>query len=481
VTTPHLSSAELVDHLLNRIGELDTSGPTLRSVLHLDPQARSVAIERDKERRDGHTRGPLHGVPVLAKDNIDTVDQPTTAGSLALTSSLPMADAPLVTRLRDAGAIVLGKTNLSEWANFRSPHSVSGWSAVGGLTANPWALDRSAGGSSSGSGAAVAAGFAPMAVGSETDGSIVCPASLNGVVGIKPTVGLLPASGIVPIAHSQDTPGPMARTVRDAATLLDVLAGVEGAYSTVCTDEIAAGGLAGLRIGVARGYFTGHPSTDQVVEAALVLLSGAGAELVDPADVPVLPAYDAGQDELTVLLTEIHHDLDAYLATRTDGSPRTLEQLISFNAAHADQELTWFGQEFFELAVQTGGLDDPDYLAARKRGLLAAGTDGIDATLHRHVVDLLIAPAYGPAWKSDLANGDPRDVGSKCTAAPAVAGYPIVCLPGGFVQGLPVGIALLGAARSEETLIRVAHVLERVLDLAPSGALEPAFAPPRAG
>jgi amidase len=481
VTTPHLSSAELVDHLLNRIGELDASGPTLRSVLHVDPQARSVAIERDNERRDGHVRGPLHGVPVLLKDNIDTVDQPTTAGSLALTTSRPRANAPIVTRLREAGAILLGKTNLSEWANFRSPHSVSGWSAVGGLTANPWALDRSAGGSSAGSGAALAAGFASMAVGTETDGSIVCPSSLNGVVGIKPTVGLLPAAGIVPISHSQDTAGPMARTVRDAAALLDVLAGTDATYSAQCTDELAAAGLAGVRVGVARSYFSGQPKTDQVVEAALALLSGAGADVVDPTDVPVLPAYDAGEDELAVLLTEIHHDLDAYLATRTDGSPRTLAELIAFNREHAAAELAFFGQEFFELAVQTGGLDDPDYLAARKRGVLAAGEDGIDATLRRDEVDLLIAPAYGPAWKSDVVNGDPRDVGSSCTAAPAVAGYPIVCLPGGLVQGLPVGIALLGTAHSERSLIRVAHVLERTLDLAASGALEPTFAPPRAG
>jgi amidase len=481
VTTPLLSSAELVDHLLNRIGELDASGPTLRSVLHVDPQARGVAIERDSERRDGRIRGPLHGVPVLLKDNIDTVDQPTTAGSLALTTSQPKVDAPIVTRLREAGAILLGKTNLSEWANFRSPHSTSGWSAVGGLTANPWMLDRSAGGSSSGSGAAIAAGFAPMAVGTETDGSIVCPSSLNGIVGIKPTVGLLPAQGIVPISHSQDTPGPMARSVHDAATLLDVLAGTDGLHAALCTEETATSGLTGLRIGVARSYFSGHPKTDQVVEAALGLLSAAGADIVDPADVPVLPAYDAGEDELAVLLTEIHHDLDAYLSTRTDGSPRTLAELISFNREYAEQELAWFGQEFFETAVQTSGLDDPDYLAARRRGLLAAGTDGIDATLQRHGVDLLIAPAYGPAWKSDLVGGDPRDVGSSCTAAPAVAGYPIVCVPGGLVQGLPVGIALLGAANSETTLIRAAHVLERALDLAASGALEPTFAPPQAG
>ena len=481
MTSPLLSSAELVDHLLNRIGEIDASGPMLRSVVSVDPQARAVAIERDAEQRDGRARGPLHGVPVLLKDNIDTVDLPTTAGSMALTTSRPMTDAPLVGRLRQAGAIVLGKTNLSEWANFRSAHSASGWSAVGGLTANPWALDRSAGGSSSGSGAAVAAGLAALAVGTETDGSIVCPASLNGVVGVKPTVGLIPSAGIVPISHSQDTPGPMARTVREAALLLDVLAEGAGAYAAACSDGLVGHGLGDVRIGVARSYFVGHPATDQVVEAALDLLSAAGAVLVDPADVPVLPAYDAGEDELTVLLTEFHHGIDRYLLTRTDGSPRSLGELVEFNRRNADTELHWYGQELFEQALLRGGLDDPGYVAARNRGVLAAREDGLDATLRRHELDLLVAPAFGPAWKSDLVNGDPRDVGTRCTSAPAVAGYPIVTVPGGLVNGLPVGIALLGGAGSEVTLLRVAHTLERSLDLAASGALEPTFLPPSAG
>jgi len=481
MTPPTLSSAELVDHLLNRIGEIDAAGPRLRSVVAVDPQARAAAIDRDAERRDGRVRGPLHGTPVLLKDNIDTVDLPTTAGSLALTTSRPRADASLVTRLRTAGAIVLGKTNLSEWANFRSTHAASGWSAVGGLTANPWALDRSAGGSSSGSGAAVAAGLAPLAVGSETDGSIVCPASLNGVVGIKPTVGLVPADGLVPISHSQDTAGPMARTVREAAVLLDVLADTGGGFAAACSDQLSVHGLPDVRVGVARGYFVGHPPTDQVVEAALTLLSKAGAQLVDPADVPVLPAYDAGDDELTVLLTEFHHGVDAYLSGRTDGSPRSLAELVEFNRSNADTELAWFGQDLFERALARGGLDDPEYVAARTRGVRAARADGLDVALQRHELDLLIAPAFGPAWKSDLVNGDPRDVGTRCTSAPAVAGYPIVTLPGGLVGGLPVGIALLGGPGSEVTLLRVAQALEHALDLVASGALEPTFSPASPG
>jgi amidase len=481
VSHPSLSSSELVDHLLNRIGEVDEGAHGLHSVLCTDPSARAVALERDAERRDGRVRGPLHGVPVLLKDNIDTVTLPTTAGSTALTTSRPQADATLVTRLTTAGAVVLGKTNLSEWANFRSVHSASGWSAVGGLTANPWALDRSAGGSSSGSAAAVAAGLAPIAVGTETDGSIVCPASFNGVVGIKPTVGLVPGTGIVPISHSQDSAGPMARTVRDAAALLDVLADTAGVFTAACADDLADSPLADLRIGVARDWFIGHPETDHVVETALTLLAKAGAAIVDSADVPLMPAYDAGADELTVLLAEFAHGINAYLATRTEGSPRTLAELIAFNAAHADTELAHFGQELFELAVAGPSIESDEYRTARARGVRAARAEGIDATLHGNDLQLMVAPAFGPAWKSDLVNGDPRDAGSRCTTAPAVAGYPIVTLPAGLVGGLPVGMALVGTAGSEVTLLRVAAALEASLDLVGSGALQPTFAPPQSG
>ena len=472
MTTPHLSSAELVDHLLNRIGEIDASGPQLRSVLAVSSEAMATAITRDAEHRDGHERGPLHGVPVLVKDNIDTVDQDTTAGSLALVGHRPTADAPIVARLREAGAVVLGKANLSEWANMRSPHSTSGWSAVGGLTRNPWDLARSAGGSSSGSGAAVAAGLAPLAIGTETDGSIVCPASLNGIVGLKPTVGLLPAQGIVPISHSQDTAGPMARTVREVAVLLDVLAGTDGRYAEATSAESAGDAVAGLRVGVSRAMFGDHPTTDEVAERALQVIARHGATLVDPANVPALPSYDSGADELTVLLHELKHDLAVYLATRPDGAPRTLDDLVAFNRTHADTELAWFGQEFFEQALATGGLDDEAYVSARARGLRATRDDGLDAVIGEHGLDALVAPAYGPAWFNDLVNGD-HTTGGRVTAAPAVAGYPVLSLPIGLVHGLPVGLALVGAAGSESSLLRLARGIELALGLTRDGAFLP--------
>ncbi|MFZ0323599.1 MAG: amidase [Actinomycetes bacterium] len=468
MTTPHLSSAELVDHLVNRIGE----EAELRAVLCTNPDAMAEAIARDGERRDGRVRGPLHGVPVLVKDNIDTADLDTTAGSLALVGHRPLHDAPIVTRLKEAGAVVLGKTNVSEWANIRSPHSTSGWSAVGGLTANPWAHERSAGGSSSGSGAAVAAGLAPLAVGTETDGSIVCPASLNGVVGVKPTVGLLPGDGIVPISHSQDTAGPMARTVGEAATLLDALALSDGRFAAACSAPDATTALAGLRIGVARAYFGDHPATDAVAEDVLALMSRTGVTVIDPADVPTLPSYDSGDDELVVLLHELRRDLATYLATRPEGCPRTLEDVMAFNREHADVEMAWFGQEFFERALTDPFDDDEAYRLARERGLRATTTDGIDAVMREHRLDALVSPTYGPAWLSDLVNGD-QVAGGRVTAAPAVAGYPILSVPMGFVHGLPVGLAILGTANSEQVLLRLAHGVELALGLAASGALVP--------
>ncbi|MDH4158984.1 MAG: amidase [Actinomycetota bacterium] len=467
-----LSAAEQVDHLTNRIGDIDAAGPALRAVIETNPDAMAIAIERDAERRDGRVRGPLHGRPVLLKDNIDTGDAMlTSAGSLALTANRPRQDAPIAARLRAAGAVVLGKTNLSEWANMRSPHSSSGWSARGGQTLNPWDVTRSPGGSSSGSGAAVAAGLAPLAVGTETDGSIVCPASLNGVVGLKPTVGLLPGAGIVPIAHSQDTAGPMARSVREVAALLEVLAGRPG-YTAACTDDAAADGLAGVRIGVARTCFGDHGGTDAVAEAALSLLSAAGAELVDPADLPTFPSYDAGDDELTVLLHELKHDLEAYLGDRPDGTPRTLAELIAFNRSHADRELAWFGQEFFEQAADLGDLTAPAYVEARDRGRRRAGAEGIDAVAAEHRLDVFVAPAFSPAWKIDLVNGD-QMTGGKATTAPAIAGYPILSVPMGLVHGLPVGLAVFGPAGCEAMLLRVAHVVELRLGLLRDGALVP--------
>ncbi len=472
VTTPTPTAAEQVDRLLDRIASVDASGPTLRSVIETNPDARGIAEALDEERRDGRVRGPLHGVAVLVKDNIDTADRMlTTAGSLALTANRPLADAPVVARLRAAGLVLLGKTNLSEWANLRSPHSSSGWSARGGQTVNPWDTSRSPGGSSSGSGVAVAAGLTPLAVGTETDGSIVCPASLNGVVGIKPTVGLLPGAGIVPIAHSQDTAGPMARTVRDAAALLEVLSGRSGLVDA-CTVEAAAAGLDGVRIGVARASFGAHVGTDTVAERSLTLLSAAGATLVDPADLPTFPSYDAGDDELSVLLHELKHDLSAYLAGRPEGTPRSLAELIAFNQVHAGAELAWFGQEFFEQAERLGGLDDPAYLTALERGRRRARAEGIDAAVAQHALQAFVAPAYSPAWKIDQVNGD-QMTGGHVTTLPAIAGYPLLSVPMGLVHGLPVGLAVFGPAGSEAVLIRIAHVVEQRLGLARDSALVP--------
>jgi amidase len=389
---------------------------------------------------------------VLVKDNIDTADLPTTAGSLALADQPPPPeDAPLVRRLRDAGCLILGKTNLSEWANFRGSASSSGWSAYGGLTRNPYALNRSPGGSSSGSGAAVAAGLAEYAIGTETNGSIVCPAALNGVVGLKPTVGLIPQRGIVPISHSQDTAGPMTRTVTQAATLLTVLTGSQTDYAEACrgTD------LSNVRIGVPRGPLWGYSKgLDQVTERALELLSRCGATLVDHLSLPT-PGGD--EDQLQVLSHELKVDLAAYLATRAPGGPRTLDDLIAFNNDHADQELQWFGQELFERAAATDGLDSPVYVAARLTAL-RAGRDGIDNLLRDNQLDALVSPSYSPAWSIDLVNGD-HVLGSSSSHA-ALAGYPLLSVPSGLVSGLPVGLTISGTARSEVTLIRLAHAFE---------------------
>lgn len=463
-----MSSAERVDHLLNRIGELN---PALRAVICTAPDAMSTAIERDVELRAGHRRSALHGVAVLVKDNIDTADLPTTAGSLALSYDRPSADAGVVQRLREAGAVVLGKTNLSEWANIRSPHSTSGWSGVGGLTANPWGPGRNAGGSSSGSGSAVAAGLCEGAIGTETDGSIVCPSALNGIVGLKPTVGLLTTDGIVPISHSQDAPGPMARSVAMTATLLDVLADSRGQYAAAADIALASDALSGMRIGVARAYFGEHPGTDAVAEEALRQLSAAGCVIVDPADVPTLPSYDAGDDELTVLLHELKRDLDAYLTTRPMAAVRTLDDVVAFNREHAAEELPWFGQEFFEMALTEPMRDTERYTQARQRNLVAA-RDGLDAVFAEHSLDALVAPTYGPAWLSDLVNGD-QVKGGAITSAPAIAGYPILTVPMGFVHGLPVGLGLVGKADSEATLLRIARGVELSAGLLVSGALHP--------
>ncbi|WP_410789748.1 amidase [Kribbella sp. C-35] len=444
-----LSSVALVEELQGRIREVD---PSVNAICTPNPAALTEAARLDTERDDGRVRGPLHGVPVLVKDNVDTADLPTTAGSLALADQPPPPDdAPLVRRLRAAGCVILGKTNLSEWANFRGSASSSGWSAYGGLTRNPYALNRSAGGSSSGSGAAVAAGLADYAIGTETNGSIVCPAALNGVVGVKPTVGLVPQQGIVPISHSQDTAGPMTKTVTQAAALLSVLTGGQTDYTEACrgTD------LSNVRIGVPRGPLWGYSTgLDQVTERALELLSQCGATLVDHLSLPT-PGGD--EDQLQVLSHELKVDMAAYLATRAPGGPQTLDDLIEFNKKHADQELQWFGQELFERAAATDGLSSPVYVAARLTAL-RAGRDGIDNLLHDNQLDALVSPAYSPAWAIDLVNGD-HVLGSSSSHA-ALAGYPLLSVPSGMVSGLPVGLTISGTARSEVTLIRLAHAFE---------------------
>ncbi|MFC0623727.1 amidase [Kribbella deserti] len=444
------SASARVEALQARLDEVD---PLVRAVCTPNPAARADAARLDQESAAGHVRGALHGVPVLVKDNIDTAGLATTAGSNALASQPPPAhDAPLVQRLREAGCVILGKTNLSEWANFRGAGSSSGWSAYGGLTRNPYALNRSAGGSSSGSGAAVAAGLADLAIGTETNGSIVCPAALNGVVGIKPTVGLIPQRGIIPISHSQDTAGPMAKTVREAAALLSVLAADGKDYAAACADD----GLQGVRIGVPRGSAWGYSAgLDRVSEQALELLSRAGATLVDGLSLPT-----PGQDEqLVVPCHELKTGMAAYLATRAEGGPRTLADLIHYNRAHADVELRYFGQELFEQAEQTDGLDSPSYVAARLAGL-RTGRDGIDDLLKTHQLDALVMPAYTPAWTIDLINGD-NVLGSSSTHA-ALAGYPLLCVPSGLVEGLPVGLIFGGTAGSDANLIRLAHAFETI-------------------
>lgn len=439
----------LVDELQARIREVD---PLVNAICTPNPAALTDAARLDTERDNGRVRGPLHGVPVLVKDNIDTADLPTTAGSLALAGQPPPPDdAPLVRRLREAGCVILGKTNLSEWANFRGSASSSGWSAYGGLTRNPYALNRSAGGSSSGSGAGVAAGLAEYAIGTETNGSIVCPAALNGIVGLKPTVGLIPQQGIVPISHSQDTAGPMTRTVKQAAALLGVLTGGQADYTASCrgTD------LSNVRIGVPRGPLWGYSTgLDEVTEHALDLLSRCGATLVDQLSLPT-PGGD--EDQLQVLAHELKVDLAAYLASRVPGGPRTLDDLIAFNKEHASQELQWFGQDLFERAATTEGLSAPAYVAARLTAL-RAGRDGIDNLLRDNQLDALICPSYSPAWAIDLVNGD-HVLGSSSSHA-ALAGYPLLSVPSGVVSGLPVGLTFSGTARSEVTLIRLAHAFE---------------------
>jgi amidase len=457
----HVSAEVLVDVLLERVSTLDAPGTatSLQSVLAVSSAARDEARGSDEARASAEASaggesgplGPLHGIPVLVKDNIEVAGLPSSAGATSLVGRPPGADAPLVSRLRAAGAIILGTTNLSEWANIRSTRSTSGWSAVGGLTGNPWALDRSPGGSSSGSGAAVAAGLAPLAVGTETDGSITCPASLNGVAGIKPTVGSVPTAGVVPISASQDSPGPMARTVDEVALMLEVLSGQTGLL------ERARQGAAGLRIGVAVTWRTDHPATDVLFDEVVGRLTALGASVTEVH--AAVPSAEVREDELTVLLCELADGIAEYLPTRGPGGPQDLGEVIAHEKLNAVTELVHFGHDLFEKAVDRGGRDTVEYRVARERNLVWALGSCLEPALTG--LDVLVAPTYGPAWKSDLALGDYQAAASPITTAPSIAGWPIATAPMGLSDGLPVGFGAVGRPGSEGLLLAVCRAIEQ--------------------
>jgi amidase len=458
---------------LERIAAIDQRGPSINSVIELNPDALAIARLRDEERKAGKTRGPLHGIPVLIKDNIDTADHMhTTAGSLALAGHIAAKDSWVAERLKAAGAVIIGKTNLSEWANFRSTHSSSGWSGRGGQTRNPYVLDRTPSGSSSGSGAATAANCCAVAIGTETDGSVTSPSAASALVGIKPTVGLISRAGIIPIAHSQDTAGPMARTVRDAAILLGALTGVDphdsatrasiggGRSQTDYRTSLDKDGLRGARIGVARKRYTGYsPETDKVFAAALDLMRQHGATIVDPADIET--AGKTEDSEFELLLYEFKADLNAYLAgVEPSVGIKSLADVMAFNTKNASRELRYFGQEIMEQAEKKGPLTEKKYLDDLANNRRLMGAQGIDATIGKHKLDAIVAPTQGPAWLIDLVNGDAGGGGS-FTAPAAVAGYPHVTVPMGQVRGLPVGISFVGRAWSEATLLKLAYAFEQ--------------------
>lgn len=469
-----MQSGALYDELLttlylDRITKLDDYGPKLDAVIATFPDAMSEAKRLYDERAAGRLRGPLHGIPILIKDNIEAKGPvPTTAGSLALKDNVTGRDAPIVARLRDAGAVILGKTNLSEWANIRSGDSTSGWSAIGGLTRNPHALDRNSCGSSSGSGAAVAASLAPLAIGTETDGSITCPAAINGIVGFKPTVGLVSRTFIVPISHSQDTAGPMALTVRDAAMLLGVIAGSDPADPATAEADarkvdyaakLSADALKGKRVGVLRDRIGGRADIAALFDAALKAMEGAGATIVEIKD------SKSGQDELggaelEVLMTELKADIATYLASlpAKDG-PKTLADLIAFNKAQPE-ELRWFDQSLFELAETKGGLDSPGYIEAKAKAARLAGPEGIDRLLAANTVDFLVGVTNGPAWTTDLVNGD-HYTGPSVSQMPAVAGYPHLTVPMGAIEGLPIGLSIIGSKWSDADVLAAGYAYEQ--------------------
>lgn len=469
MTSGRWTAKRITELYLARIEALDRQGPTLRAVIETNPDAVAIAEALDDERRQGTVRGPLHGIPILLKDNIATHDQTTTtAGSLALEGSIPPEDSFVARRLRDAGAVLLGKANLSEWANFRSLRSSSGWSGRGRQCRNPYVIDRNPCGSSSGSGVATSASLVAAAIGTETNGSIVCPASANGVVGVKPTVGLVSRSWIIPISHSQDTAGPMGRTVRDAAIVLGALTGVDpgdpataasaGKAHTDYTQFLDENALQGARIGVARGHFGFDPNVDALMEAAIEVMKRHGAVIVDPVPLPTYDDFEGAAFE--VLLYEFKAGLNAYLAGLGPGAPiKSLAEAIAFNEAHADIEMPYFGQELFYLAEAKGPLGEQAYLDALAKARRIARAEGMDEAMDENHLDAIIAPTGGPAWPTDLVNGDHFVSGSSTAAA--VAGYPNITVPAGNVFGLPVGISFMGRAWSEPALLGLAHAFEQ--------------------
>lgn len=474
-----LTARQLVQKYIDRIARLDQSGPTVNSVLEINPDALAIADALDAERAAKGPRGPLHGIPILLKDNIDTADAMlTTAGSLGLVGTQPTQDATVARRLREAGAILLGKANLSEWANFRGFQSSSGWSGRGGQCNNPYVLNRNPSGSSSGSAAAVSANFAAASLGTETDGSIVSPSSSCGVVGIKPTVGLTSRAGVIPIASSQDTVGTHGRTVADAAAVLGALVGVDprdpdtagsaGKFYADYTQFLDPNGLKGARIGVGRASYFGYsPETDRAINAAIGILQYAGATIIDPVVIPSLEAYSQSSAEFTVLLYEFKAQLNEYLATRVPNprhpdapKPRTLAELIAFNEAVRDVELKYFGQEIFLAAEETTGLADEAYLQAKAEARRLGREEGIDAVMDQHKLDAIVAPTGSPAWATDLVNGD-LFLGASSGLA-AVAGYPLISVPAGYAFGLPIGMTFMGRAYSEPMLIKLAYAFEQI-------------------
>jgi amidase len=468
LASSQITARSLVAEYLERIEFIDWNYFGLRSVIETNPDVFTIAHELDREYRQKGPRGVLHGVPILVKDNIDTGDRMlTTAGSLALADSPAPKDAFLVERLRAAGAIILGKSNLSEWANFRSTHSISGWSARGGQCCNPYVLNRNPGGSSSGSGVAVASSLCVVSVGTETDGSITSPAAVNGIVGLKPTVGLISRSGVIPIAHSQDTAGPMGRTVRDVAILLTVLAGVDSndpatkkdiLHSMDFTKFLDPEGLSGARLGVARKFFGSNAEVDRLINQSISIMQGCGAEIVDPADLPSHGQYDDSEAE--VLSYEFKSDLNEYLKVRGDSiGVHSLAEIISFNKKWKDEEMPYFEQERMIEAQKKGPLTEQAYLDALAKSHRLSRDKGIDAVVKKHHVDAIVAPTRGPAFLTDLVNGDPKS--TSCARPAAVAGYPHITVPAGYVRGLPIGISFFGPAWSEPTLLKIAYAYEQ--------------------